>query len=144
MGRNRYLAAGLVAAALITAACSSSPAPVPKLKTTTVNGATVLTNAGGFTLYWFSIDNPANLPCNGPCAAVWRPVPGPVTAADGVTGTLGTVGRLGYQTQATYDGHPLYTYTGDTAPGQAKGNGVTAYGGVWHKMTVSGNRTESP
>ena len=40
--------------------------------------------------------------------------------------------------QATYDGHPLYTYAGDSAPGQAKGNGLNASGGVWWEMTVSG------
>jgi predicted lipoprotein with Yx(FWY)xxD motif len=41
-------------------------------------------------------------------------------------------------TQATYDGHPLYTYTADTAPGQAKGNGLNVEGGVWHEVTASG------
>ena len=42
-------------------------------------------------------------------------------------------------TQATYDGHPLYTYVGDTAPGQDKGNGLNLSGGVWHDVTVSGS-----
>jgi hypothetical protein len=55
-----------------------------------------------------------------------------------VTGTLGTITRPGGATQATYDGHPLYTYAGDTAPGQAKGNGLNASGGLWWEMTVSG------
>ena len=41
-------------------------------------------------------------------------------------------------TQATYDGHPLYTYAGDSAPGQAKGNGLNVSGGLWWEMTVSG------
>ena len=40
--------------------------------------------------------------------------------------------------QATYDGHPLYTYVADTAPGQAKGNGLNLSGGVWHEVTASG------
>jgi len=39
--------------------------------------------------------------------------------------------------QATYDGHPLYTYTADTAPGQAKGNNINLNGGIWHEITVS-------
>ena len=40
--------------------------------------------------------------------------------------------------QATFDGHPLYTFAGDTAPGQAKGNGLNANGGLWHEITTSG------
>ena len=48
-------------------------------------------------------------------------MPGPVTAA-GVTGTFGTITRSGCSVQATFDGHPLYTYIGDTATGQANGN----------------------
>jgi hypothetical protein len=46
--------------------------------------------------------------------------------------------RPGGATQATYDGHPLYTYAGDAAPGQAKGNGLNVLGGLWWEMTVSG------
>jgi hypothetical protein len=74
----------------------------------------------------------------GSCATYWPPVKGPATAGSGVTGTLGTITRPDGTTQATYDGHPLYTYLGDTAPGQAKGNGLNASGGVWYEMTVSG------
>jgi predicted lipoprotein with Yx(FWY)xxD motif len=44
-------------------------------------------------------------------------------------GTFGTITQSGGATQATFDGHPLYTFAGDTAPGQAKGNGLTAFGG---------------
>jgi predicted lipoprotein with Yx(FWY)xxD motif len=68
-------------------------------------------------------------------------VTGPATAGAGVTGKLGTIKRSDGSTQATYDGHPLYTYIGDTAPGQAKGNGLNLSGGVWHEMTVSGATT---
>jgi predicted lipoprotein with Yx(FWY)xxD motif len=46
--------------------------------------------------------------------------------------------------QAAYDGHPLYTYVGDTAPGQAKGNGLNLSGGVWHEMTASGGAAPAP
>jgi predicted lipoprotein with Yx(FWY)xxD motif len=67
-------------------------------------------------------------------------VRGPVTAV-GVTGTFGTFGtikRSDGSTQATFDGHPLYTFVGDTAPRQAKGNGLNAAGGLWHEITTSG------
>ena len=56
----------------------------------------------------------------------------------GVTGTLGTIKRSDGTTQATYNGHPLYTYIADTAPGQAHGNNLNLNGGLWHEVTVSG------
>ena len=98
----------------------------------------MLTNARGFTLYWFVPDTSTKSNCNGSCASYWPPVPGPATAGAGVTGKLATIKRSDGSTQATYDGHPLYTYVADTAPGQAKGNGLNLSGGVWHEMTVSG------
>jgi predicted lipoprotein with Yx(FWY)xxD motif len=56
-----------------------------------------------------------------------------VTADPGVTGKLGTITRSDGSTQATYNGHPLYTYVSDTALGQAKGNGVNLSGGYGMK-----------
>jgi predicted lipoprotein with Yx(FWY)xxD motif len=108
------------------------------LKTTTVGGATVLTNSGGFVLYWFVPDTSAKSNCNGSCATYWPPVKGPATAGAGVTGTLGTITRSDGSTQATWNGHPLYTYAADTSPGKATGNGLNESGGVWHEVTLSG------
>ena len=151
--RSKWLAASLLTAAvLVTAACSSSssssssPASTSAgqassataLKTATISGTAVVTNAGGFTLYWFAPDTATKSNCNGSCAQIWPPVKGPATAGTGVTGTLNTITRSDGSTQATYNGHPLYTYTADTAPGQANGNGINASGGVWHEVTVSG------
>ena len=145
--------AAVIAAALSVAACgssspgssgaaSASPSAASgsgssgsALKTTTINGVTLLTNAQGFTLYMFAPDTAGTSKCNGSCAQVWPPVNGPVTAGSGVTGALGTINRANGATQATYNGHPLYTYAGDTRPGQAKGNGLN---GVWHEVTASG------
>jgi predicted lipoprotein with Yx(FWY)xxD motif len=114
------------------------------LKTRKINGVTVLTNAKGFTLYWFAPDTATKSNCNGSCAAVWPPVPGPATAGPGVTGKLGTIKRSDGSTQATYDGHPLYTYVADTAPGQAHGNGLNVSGGLWHEVTASGAAAPKP
>ena len=108
------------------------------LKTTTVNGATVVTNGKGLTLYWFAPDTPARSSCTGACAQYWPPVNGKPTAGPGVTGRLGTITRSDGSKQATYDGHPLYTYIADTAPGQAHGNNLNLNGGLWHEVTVSG------
>lgn len=111
------------------------------LNTTTISGQTVLTNSAGLTLYWFVPDTTTKSNCNGSCATYWPPVKGPATAGTGITGTLGTITRADGTTQATYDGHPLYTYAADTAPGQAKGNNLNASGGIWHEMTASGTTT---
>jgi predicted lipoprotein with Yx(FWY)xxD motif len=99
---------------------------------------TVLTDAKGFTLYSFAPDTPSRSNCNGTCAGYWPPVTGTPAAAPGVTGKLGTIKRSDGTTQAVYNGHPLYTYIADTAPGQAHGNNLNLNGGLWHEVTVSG------
>lgn len=162
--RRLWSAAGLTAVVLAVAACSnssssssssssaaqsSSPAAAAgsssapsstgrTLLTKTISGTAVVTNSAGFTLYWFSPDTSTTSKCTGACATPWPPVKGPVTAGAGVTGTLGTLTRSDGTVQATYDGHPLYTFVMDTGPGQDKGNGITAFGGTWHEVTVSG------
>jgi predicted lipoprotein with Yx(FWY)xxD motif len=123
---------------------SSSPvaAASSTLKTAKIGSVTVLTSSKGFTLYSFAPDTPTKSNCNGACAKFWPPVKGPASAS-GVTGTFGTIKRSDGSTQATFDGHPLYTYVGDHAPGQAKGNGLNLSGGVWHEITTSGTAPAS-
>ena len=105
------------------------------LKTATIGGVSVLTSANGFTLYWFAPDSLAASRCTGSCVAYWPPVTGTPAAGPGVTtGKLGTIERPGGTTQATYDGHPLYTYIGDNAPGQARGNKLDLNGGYWYEV----------
>jgi predicted lipoprotein with Yx(FWY)xxD motif len=108
------------------------------LRTARIGGVTVLTDANGFTLYWFAPDTPTRSNCNGVCAGYWPPLTGTPAAGPGVKGQLSTITRSDGATQATYDGHPLYTYVGDTAPGQAFGNNLNLNGGLWHEVTVPG------
>ena len=108
------------------------------LKAATIGGASVLTNADGLTLYWFAPDTPASSKCTGSCAIYWPPVTGSPKAGPGVTGRLGTIKRPDGALQATYDGHPLYTYIGDSGPGQARGNNLNLNGGLWYEVPVSG------
>jgi predicted lipoprotein with Yx(FWY)xxD motif len=166
--RNRWwITTTFAAAAFTLAACSSgsgnsagsgsSPSSSPSssstggasatsasnaVKTTKINGATVLTDAKGLTLYWFAPDTSTQSKCYGSCATYWPPVKGPVTES-GLMGTFGTIKRTNGTLQATYDGHPLYTYAADS-PGQAKGNNLNASGGVWHEVTESGTSAPAP
>ncbi len=164
---NRWWVTTVFAAGMLTvAACGSSPsggsggsssspsASAPSssanaasagtvVKTAKIGGATVLTNSKGFALYWFAPDTPTTSKCNGSCAQFWPPLPGPVTGS-GIMGTFGTITRSDGSKQATFDGHPLYTYKGDTKPGEATGNGLNISGGVWHEVTESGGGGGSP
>ncbi len=102
------------------------------------HGVSVLTNARGYTLYRFAPDTSSKSTCYGTCAAYWPPLTGRPVAGPGVTGKLGTTERTGGASQVTYNGHPLYTYIGDSAPGQATGNNINLNGGFWYEIPVSG------
>ena len=137
-------AAGLTVAALVlfglVVAGASSQAPATTttfLKTTTIGGTTILTNAKGFTLYSFAPDTPTTSKCYGTCAAYWPPAIGTAAAGAGLPGTVGTIKRTDGSEQLTYNGHPLYTYVGDSAPGQANGNNINLNGGLWLEIRVS-------
>jgi predicted lipoprotein with Yx(FWY)xxD motif len=112
---------------------SSSTASLIKVRTSI---GPVLADSKGLTLYWYAKDTRMSSACTGSCATAWPPLTGTAMAAMGVrlTGKLGAISRTGGIQQATYKGHPLYLYAGDTAPGQVKGNGL---GGVWHVLHVS-------
>ncbi len=158
--RNRrcaklFAAPVLIAGVALIAACgsstpsassSSSPASGAHASTVTImtrstSKGTVLTNAAGKTLYWFAIDTSTMSKCTGTCATYWPPLLGKPTAAAGTSlpKGFGTITRSGGQVQATYDGHPLYTYSGDTAAGMISGNGLNLSGGLWWAMTPTGS-----
>ena len=137
-------AVSVAALALLGVAVVSAPAtPVAAadigatLKTATIGGVNVLTNAHGLTLYWFAPDTSTSSKCTGSCAVYWPPVSGSPSAGPGVTGKLGAIKRPGGGLQATYDGHPLYTYIGDNGPGQVNGNDLDLNGGFWYDIRIS-------
>jgi predicted lipoprotein with Yx(FWY)xxD motif len=135
-------AVSVVALAVLGASVAAAGGPATTapgaLKTVRIGAMTVLADAQGRTLYWFAPDTAARSSCYGSCAAYWPPVKGPAAAGPGVTGKLSVLTRTGGSLQAAYDGHPLYTYVGDRAPGQANGNGLNLNGGLWHEVTASG------
>jgi predicted lipoprotein with Yx(FWY)xxD motif len=133
--------AGAATTGAASAAVRSSSTPSASSTTLLarkIGSVTVITNSKGFTLYAFAPDTATKSNCNGSCAHYWPPLEGPVTAGSGVTGKIGTIKRSDGSTQATYNGHPLYTYIGDTKPGQDNGNNLNLSGGYWHVVPVTG------
>jgi predicted lipoprotein with Yx(FWY)xxD motif len=139
VGAVSVLALVLFGVALAGAGGSSAAsAATVMLRAARIGDRTVLTNAHGRTLYLFAPDTAKTSRCTGLCTAYWPPVTGSPKAGPGVTGRLGTITRPDGAVQATYDGHPLYTYIGDTSPGQEQGNNLDLNGGLWYVVPVSG------
>ncbi len=148
----------LLAAGLLAGACSASatqaPAAAPSsgvagasgqpaaasVGTATAAGlGPFLTGAGGRTLYILTKDSPGTSTCSGGCASAWPPftVSGTVpSAGSGVTGKLATLTRSDGGIQVTYDGMPLYYFSGDNAAGQTNGQGLQ---GIWYVALAAGN-----
>jgi predicted lipoprotein with Yx(FWY)xxD motif len=100
----------------------------------------VLTGPNGKTLYYYTPDTSSSSACTGQCAVVWPPLTVPAgtkaTLSSGVSGSVATIMRPDGTTQVVYKGHPLYYYQGDTATGQATGQGVD---GTWFVLSTSGS-----
>jgi predicted lipoprotein with Yx(FWY)xxD motif len=102
----------------------------------------VLVDSEGHTLYAFSKDAGGSSTCEGACAKAWPPLlvehgePEPSNGAG--ASRLGTITRPDGDRQVTYSGHPLYSFTGDKQPGEANGDGSTAFGGTWTPLKGSG------
>jgi predicted lipoprotein with Yx(FWY)xxD motif len=133
--------AASIAVAVLAAACGSAtvtPAPAsagaPAAGTSTVmakaiNGSSLLVDGGsGFTLYQFASDTAGSgkSACTGSCATKWPPLTVAAgttpSAGAGASGTLGTIKRDDGTTQVTYNGSPVYHYSGDSASGDTNGN----------------------
>lgn len=106
-------------------------------RTVTVAGAstTVLTTGQGMTLYYFASDTSTQVACTGACTQNWPPLlvsdGSAPTSAVSLSGSLSTLNGANGQ-QVTYNGHPLYTFSGDKNPGDVNGEGIK---GLWHVVT---------
>jgi len=156
------LAAGLVALAVVIAGCGGSGggggaygaarATTPSsggkasVKLASTKLGSVLVDAKGRTLYLFEADKGPMSACSGACASVWPPLTttGKPTASHGVTASkLGTTKRSDGASEVTYNGHPLYTYAGDSAPGQTSGQGLDDYGAEWYALSAGGDKIDN-
>jgi predicted lipoprotein with Yx(FWY)xxD motif len=139
--------------ALVAAGCgdngsdSAAPAKAGGGHSATVSVAStdlgkILVDSQGKTLYLFEKDSGTKSTCSGGCATEWPPlrVSGKPTAGDGAKASLlGTTQRSDGQPQVTYNGHPLYSYQGDSEPGDTNGQGINAFGALWYVPSSSGN-----
>jgi predicted lipoprotein with Yx(FWY)xxD motif len=115
--------------------------------TATVGGQslTILTDAQGHTLYYFADDTSTHSACTSGCSTTWPPLlisSGTPSSSSSLPGTL-SASDVGNGQQVLYNGHPLYHYSGDTAPGDTHGDGIE---GKWHVATpdLAANRTATP
>jgi predicted lipoprotein with Yx(FWY)xxD motif len=168
MSARARLAAGAGSAfgvALLVAACStgssstgaaggSSPAGAPSssaasggsgstvITTVSSSAGTFLTTSSGHAVYLWSKDGSGMSACTGACAGTWPPVTttGTATASGGAKSSdLGTITRSDGTKQVTYDGHPLYFFSGDSGPGMASGQGNDGFGAKWWLVSPSGS-----
>ena len=142
---RRAVLAALLALPALAAACGGGGAsPPPAAASGTVAAASsplgqILVARNGMTLYMFASDRNGKSTCAGPCARFWPPYTGAPKAGSGLRASLlGTTTRGDGSTQVTYDGHPLYTYSGDPAPGDTNGQGVNTFGALWWVVAPDG------
>ena len=128
---------------------SGSSSAVIQTATVTIKGKpeSVLTNAQGLTLYYFTADTATQSAVSGDLAKIWPPQL--FTGSGGPTSSTTLAGKLSVLmdvngNQVEYNGHPLYTFSGDSAPGQTNGEGIT---GMWFvaapNLTVQGGGSTS-
>ena len=135
----------------LSSACGSSdgssgagptpPATGEAVSAQSTSLGTILVDGRGRTVYVFANDKTNVSTCDGACAADWPPVPAPSplpASPPGVQGALGTTARSDGTRQLTVAGHPLYTFSGDSAAGQTKGQGITLNGGLWTVVSPAG------
>jgi predicted lipoprotein with Yx(FWY)xxD motif len=159
--KRTHLLGGIVTAAVpavggvgIAAALPNPPAPIAaqaamasaRIGATALAPGTALVDAGGRALYLFEADQGTTSTCNGLCAQVWPPLltdgAAPTVAGDVQASLLGSTARDDGTQQVTYNGHPLYYFSGDRNPGETRGQGLDNFGGPWYVVTPTGNKID--
>ena len=160
----RMLPAVLIAVvALVVAGCggggdnvkASAPAASANMSAPSGGSATVALGSGplgthlvdskGRTLYLFEKDKGTMSTCSSACASLWpaSTTSGHNKAGSGVNAELlGSTKRSDGGTQLTYNGHPLYRFSGDHAAGDTNGQGLTDFGAGWYVVSPAGQKIE--
>jgi len=149
MQSKPVLTSAVAAIALLAAGCGSSPStagPNPAAAATIATASEaklgqILVDGKGMTLYLFVADTGSKSTCYTSCVQVWPPVltnGAPQAGTGGQASLLGTTTRTDGTIQVTYSGHPLYYFAGDKKPGDATGQGIDNFGGLWWVISPSG------
>jgi predicted lipoprotein with Yx(FWY)xxD motif len=157
--RGGVVAPVLCGCALVAAACSTGPpvntfdetptsAPHDTLTVETSKVGPILATAGGRTLYAFAPDSRTTSRCvTSACVFLWPPLVAhgpPLVDAALEQSLVGTIARPDGATQVTYGGHPLYTWNGDTRPGEVSGQAIDNEGGDWYVVAPDGHAITTP
>jgi predicted lipoprotein with Yx(FWY)xxD motif len=141
--------------ALVFAGCGSSSKASGSTPPTASNGqpatvgvantslGNILVNSQGLTLYLFQKDSGTTSACTGSCATFWPPLISTATPTVGSganASLIATAKRSDGKTQVVYNGHPVYTYTGDHKAGDTTGQGLVAFGGSWFALSGAGDQ----
>jgi predicted lipoprotein with Yx(FWY)xxD motif len=126
---------------------ASAAAAAPGVGTAALAPGAALVDSNGHALYLFEADTGTTSACNGLCAHVWPPLlthANPPTASGAAQAQLfGTTARGDGTLQVTYNGHPLYYFAGDLAPGDTYGQGLNQFGGHWYVVTSAGDKIDA-
>jgi len=147
-GKSHTTASTATTAAAVSSTSTTTAASPPVVKTKTDSKlGTILADSQGMTLYTLTSNGKA-LSCNATCAAVWPPLelPAGVTAPTGGPGVtnLGTAPGLNGATIVTSGGLPLYRFSKDKDAGDAYGEGLQSFGGVWHAVKTGAAAATTP
>ncbi|TDX81790.1 putative lipoprotein with Yx(FWY)xxD motif [Rathayibacter sp. PhB151] len=125
-------------ASAMASATATASAETAALTTASSPLGEIITDEAGSTVYTFTKDtqNSGSSSCYDECATTWPAVSASsTTAADGITGEVGSITRTDGTTQLTVDGWPVYRFAKDTAPGQVNGQGVKD---AWYVLLPDG------
>ncbi len=148
MKPTHLLLAGILAGALGVSSAAAQARPsahasrVAKVQVRHTHLGSILVSSSGFTLYEFTRDRAGQNSCvkvKG-CAEAWPALvtSGKPAAGPGVQSSMLSWTRLpNGSKQATYGGHPLYLYAGDSGPGETSYVGEKAFGGFWYALSAS-------
>jgi predicted lipoprotein with Yx(FWY)xxD motif len=106
----------------------------------------ILVDGQGRTLYLFEKDTGTASTCTAACASFWPPDEtsgAPTPGSGAVAADLGTSKRSDGTLQVTYNGHPLYTYEGDSKAGETNGEGIDEFGAEWYAVSPAGQTVEN-